>query len=67
MDVVYIILIIKTCRIPNELDRLDDAFEEQIISILNEPLVKSWVKCFPSILNLSLKSSRSIASTVPYS
>ena len=50
MDGLYIILIIKTCRIRIEPCRLDDTFEKQRPSIPNEPLVKSWAKCFPSIL-----------------
>ena len=50
IDGLYIILIIKACRIWIEPCRLDDTFKEHRLSILNEPLVKSWENCFPSIL-----------------
>ena len=49
MDGLYIILIIRACRIRIEPCRWDDAFEKQRPSIPNEPLLKSWAKCFPSI------------------
>ena len=48
--IFYIILIIKSSGVWIEPCRLDGAFEEERYSILNEPLVKSWAKCFPSIL-----------------
>ena len=50
MDGLYIILIIKACRIRIEPCRLDDTLEKQRSSIPNEPLVKSWAKYLPSIL-----------------
>ena len=49
MDGIYIILIIKAGRIRIESCRLNDTFEEQRLSFSNEPLVKSWAKCFPLI------------------
>ena len=49
MDGLYIILIIKACRIRIEPCRLDDTFEKHRLSISNEPLVKSWAKCLKRI------------------
>ena len=49
MDELYIILIIKACRIRIEPCRLDDTFEKHRLSISNEPLVKSWAKCLKRI------------------
>ena len=50
MNVLYVILIKRAQRIQTEPCRLDDALKKQKLFISNEPLVKSWGKCFTSIL-----------------